>query len=105
MDFSSIGTSNASTRDKFDAPLGVTVDNELDGRRLAIHVHRGGAVQDAIDALYERLDRTPGADDRLRCAVSGEDVPFFAPLEIEGYAEQCPDLHWLFAAPTGGADR
>lgn len=85
-------------------PLAVTVDNEIDGRRLAIRVGRADPVQCAIDGLYEQLGRGPGADDSLRCAVSHEDVPFFADLEVAEYRRQCPDLHWLFAAPTGGAE-
>jgi hypothetical protein len=85
--------------------LAVTVDNENDGRRLAIPVDRGAAVQDAIDGLYELLGRDPRPGDHLRCAVNGEDVPFFATLSAEDYRRQCPDLHWLFAGPAGGASR
>lgn len=85
--------------------MSITVDNELDGRRLTIDVGRAEPVQDAIDRLYERLARAPSAEDRLRCAVTGEDVPFFAGIEVAEYAEQCPDLHWLFAGRAGGAAR
>lgn len=85
--------------------LAVTVDNENDGRRLAIPVDRGAAVQDAIDQLYEQLGRQPNPGDQLRCAVNGEEVLFFATLIAEDYQRQCPDLHWLFAGPAGGAGR
>jgi hypothetical protein len=98
-----MGTHEAGRGGKGGGSLSVTVDNEIDGRRLAIPVGHRDPVQCAIDGLYERLGRGPGSDDSLRCAVSEEDVPFFADLEITEYRRQCPDLHWLFAAPTGGA--
>jgi hypothetical protein len=83
-------------------PLSVTVDNESDGRRLAIRVGREETVQRAIDELYEQLGRAPSQEDCLRCAVNSEDVLFFAPLSAEEYLRHCPDLHWLFASPAGG---
>ena len=83
--------------------LSVTVDNECDGRRLAIPVKRHRPVQQAIDGLYRQLGRERSEGDSLRCAVNGEDVPLFALIEIEDYVRQCPDLHWLFTCPTGGA--
>lgn len=86
-------------------PLAVTVDNENDGRRLAIPVERDAAVQQAIDRLYEQLGRLPSPGDQLRCAVNGEEVLFHATLTAEDYQRQCPDLHWLFAGPAGGAGR
>lgn len=85
--------------------LSITVDNECDGRRLAIRIGRSEPVQQAIDALYERLGRPPSPGDSLRCAVNSEDVPLFARLPVKDYARQCPDLHWLFASPAGGACR
>jgi hypothetical protein len=92
--------------DKGRRPLAVTVDNEADGRRLAIRVDRDETVQRAIDDLYEQLGRSPNAEDRLRCAVSEADVRFFASLETRDYLDHyCPDLHWLFAGPVGGASR
>jgi hypothetical protein len=90
---------------KDQASLSVTIDNEGDGRRLAIRVAREHTVQQAVDELYERLGRAPSSEDRLRCAVNSEDVLFFATETAEDYLQHCPDLHWLFAGPAGGAAR
>jgi hypothetical protein len=89
--------------DEDRGPLAITVDNEDDGRRLTIHIGRGQPVQRAIDELYGSLGRGPNPTDRLRCAAGDGDVLPFATLKLKDYLEHCPDLHWLFAGPTGGA--
>jgi len=83
----------------------VTVDNEDDGRTIEIKVEKQDRVQVAIDQLYRELGRERHEKDRLRCAGSKDSVFRFAREKFKDYVDHCPKLHWLFAGPTGGAQR
>lgn len=85
--------------------LVVTVyDEDTGGDPLVLRFGRGEQVQKAIDGVYEGLNTTPRAGDRLLCEATGEPVAAHASEHLKDYAEgACPGLVWTFARDTGGA--